>query len=119
LRPACIRWPMTRSCRRGPARTTQRNATGGLVITSILAGCRIAAGTTPGPPPKPALALDQPVRYRVWPRAILDAQCPVDHVLLSPSSIDGSDPLHPAGTCSWTKASPALWLDPTRPQTTP
>src|SRR5208337_1207574 len=64
----------------------------------------------PEPPPEPTLALDQPVRYRVWPRAILDAQCPVDHVVLSPSSIDGSDPLHPAGTCSWTRASPALRL---------
>ena len=29
------------------------NATGGLVITSILAGCRIAAGTTPMPPLSP------------------------------------------------------------------
>src|SRR5271165_1953033 len=46
----CIRWPMIRNCRRGPARTTQRNATGGLVITSILAECRIAAGTTLMPP---------------------------------------------------------------------
>src|SRR5208337_2762445 len=72
----------------------------------------------PVPPPEPALALNQPVRYRVWPRAILDAQCPVDHVLLSPSSIDGSDPFHPAGTRSLTRASPALWLDATRPRMT-
>src|SRR5208337_4633123 len=28
----------------------------------------------PGPPPEPALALDQPVRYRVWSRAILPRQ---------------------------------------------
>lgn len=56
--------------------------------------CRPGLDELPGPPPKPALALDQPVRYRVWSRAILDAQCPVDHVVLSPSSIGGDRSTH-------------------------
>jgi hypothetical protein len=34
------------------------------------------------------LSPSKPVRYRVWSRAILDTQCPVDHVVPSPSSRD-------------------------------
>ena len=69
----CIRWPMIRSCRRGPARTTHAMPPGDWSSRQSLRGaelrlelrrclrCRPGLDELPGPPPEPALALDQPV----------------------------------------------------------